>query len=167
MINSWIAGFRYELETRLLYLPPDEVIVISKSENILTMKILKSIDDNLKTTRVNIPEDTLESWKHILGDDALELYSVNYSLPLQQCFVSLLEYLSRLNVANMLSIHDNVTLFNDSKSIWLFLQKLSNHLNCLPTLLQIQVLGHWLIFWIAQELDLVTVFSKMDITSAY
>lgn len=109
------SGFRYELETRLLYLPPDEVIVISKSENILTMKILKSIDDNLKTTRVNIPEDTLESWKHILGDDALELYSVNYSLPLQQCFVSLLEYLSRLNVANMLSIHDNVTLFNDSK----------------------------------------------------
>ncbi|RCK54938.1 DNA mismatch repair protein MSH3 [Candida viswanathii] len=109
------SGFQQELETRLLYLPPSEVIVINEFEEALSLKLLKLVNNNLMMMHHSVPDDPLGAWKHILGDDVLELYTINYSPPIQQCFVALLEYLDKLNLLNLMKVHQNITAFQNSR----------------------------------------------------
>lgn len=122
---------RQELETRLLYLRPVEVIVITNgnSEQISgpTLMTLKLINHNCNiihksgspSENGNENENENEAIEAImskyLNEKLVEYYSINFSIPIQQCFEYLLLYLNEFKLTNIFTIPENITNFQDSK----------------------------------------------------
>ena len=50
-----------------------------------------------------------------LNEKLVEYYSINFSIPIQQCFEYLLLYLNEFKLTNIFTIPENITNFQDSK----------------------------------------------------
>ncbi|KAL6450564.1 MSH3 DNA mismatch repair protein MSH3 [Candida maltosa Xu316] len=100
---------RQELETRLSYLPPLEIIVITETNEISshTSRAIKFSNSALKIN-------------HQVNDasqiDGLEDYHIiNYPESIQRCLSSLINYFQEFNLENMFSIPDNFRPFKESR----------------------------------------------------
>nr|A3LU10.3 RecName: Full=DNA mismatch repair protein MSH3; AltName: Full=MutS protein homolog 3 [Scheffersomyces stipitis CBS 6054] len=116
---------RDELETRLMYLNPSEVIVLSSEqpsvETLKTIRLVASDVQLLPRKRKGEDEvfnglieffDSIDNgkYKH-LGD----YFSVNFSKHIQSCFYELINYLSEFKLSNVFTIPDNISNFTNSR----------------------------------------------------
>ncbi|KAI3403129.2 MSH3 [Candida oxycetoniae] len=105
---------REELETRLLYLRPSEVIVINKEAEICasTLKCLKLINQELKIEHKTVEPSVLNSY---LNPSIVEFYRSNFPLSIQECISELLKYLAEFKLSNIFTIPQNLSTFKDSR----------------------------------------------------
>ncbi|KAI5952106.1 MSH3 [Candida theae] len=105
---------REEMETRLLYLRPSEVIVINGEESInpTTMKCLKLVNHELKIEHRRTGH--VQFGDH-LNLDMADYYVENFPLSVQQCFYELIVYLAEFKLSNVFTISQNITTFKDAR----------------------------------------------------
>ncbi|CAK9439531.1 uncharacterized protein LODBEIA_P36310 [Lodderomyces beijingensis] len=105
---------REEMETRLLYLRPSEVIVVNSESAISasTMKCLRLINHELKIDHRQRGALELASF---LTQDMVDYYSANFPQPVQECVSELIKYLSEFKLSNIFTIPQNITTFKDSR----------------------------------------------------
>ncbi|CAI5758026.1 unnamed protein product [Candida verbasci] len=104
---------REELETRLLYLRPSEVIVVNKENDISssTLKSLKLINRELKFVHKQEHSD----FKLNLEPHLIEYYTINFPTSIQICISELIQYLTEFKLNNIFSLPQNITNFKDSR----------------------------------------------------
>ncbi|CAX44064.1 MutS protein homolog, putative [Candida dubliniensis CD36] len=109
---------RQELETRLLYLRPIEVIVITneitKEISSPTLMTLKLINHNANIIH-KMGQCNYEISDYLSNEQLVEYYSINFPLKIQQCFQYLLTYLHEFKLTNIFTIPENITSFQNSK----------------------------------------------------
>ncbi|KAI5952522.1 MSH3 [Candida jiufengensis] len=107
---------RDELETRLLYLRPSEVIVLNNDSKInsSTLKCLKLINHDLKIEHKSKSQN-MKKLNTYLNDEMLNYYITHYSLSIQECILHLIEYLSEFKLNNIFTIPQNISTFKDSR----------------------------------------------------
>ncbi|KAI5961024.1 MSH3 [Candida pseudojiufengensis] len=105
---------REEMETRLLYLRPSEVLVVNNQDKIngSTLKCLKLINHDLKIEHKQANTDELSNY---LQDDILQYYQINFSKAIQECIINLINYLSEFKLNNIFTIPQNISTFKDSR----------------------------------------------------
>ncbi|RLV90652.1 DNA mismatch repair protein MSH3 [Spathaspora sp. JA1] len=109
---------REELETRLTYLCPSEVIVVNSRDEISpnTLKILKVIDPELVPMHRNIEDNQLENIAEHLTADLIEYYSINFPRSIQTCIATLVRYLAEFKLNSVFTLRENLTAFTDTSS---------------------------------------------------
>lgn len=118
---------RDELETRLVYLNPSEILVINDSPDI-SKETLKMI--NIVNNKVNIIHrprrqqtdytneiynffNTIDEGKY---KDLGEHYLLKFANNIQSCMVELIKYLEEFKLSNIFTIISNVSCFSNSKT---------------------------------------------------
>lgn len=118
---------RDELETRLVYLNPSEIIVISENQNVSkeTLKIINIVNNKANIVhklRKKQSEYTSEiySFFNTIDDGKYkelgELYLLKFHPNIQSCMVELILYLQEFKLSNIFTIVGNVNHFSDSKT---------------------------------------------------
>lgn len=115
-----------ELDTRLLYLKPSEVIVIGTEESVSleTSKILRLSNSAVTITyrkakkESEVQADLTDFFAAVDEDDRsahlAEHYMLNYSAELQSCINELIQYLSEFKLSNVFTIPSNFSSLTDS-----------------------------------------------------
>lgn len=105
---------REEMDTRLLYLRPSEVIVVNKEKaiNPTTMKCLKLVNHELKIEHKTI---TQLNFGEFLNLNMVDYYTQNFPLLVQECFHELIVYLAEFKLSNVFTIPQNITTFKDAR----------------------------------------------------
>lgn len=105
---------REEMETRLLYLRPSEVVVINKEEeiNATTMKCLKLVNHELKIEHRKVEHVRFDDYLNL---DMIDYYLQNFPMLVQECFHELLVYLAEFKLSNVFTIPQNITTFKDAR----------------------------------------------------
>lgn len=130
---------RSELETRLLYLHPSEVVVVNNEKEI-SKSTLKTL--NIVNNQVSIQHHPAKSLAVVLEDltqffasiddgkhrDLVEYYSVNFASAIQICINELIQYLAEFQLSNIFTIPQNISIFTNSKKYMILP---SNTLNAL------------------------------------
>lgn len=122
---------RDELDTRLQYLKPSEVIVIGNDDKVSpeTKKVLMS---NNPTVAITYEKQKKESEIHAELSDFFtdvdeearsahlaEHYMLNYSFSIQSCIYELIHYLAEFKLSNVFTIPSNFTSLTDSRKCML------------------------------------------------
>ncbi|KAG7661667.1 MSH3 [[Candida] subhashii] len=111
---------RQELETRLTYLKPSEVLVVNKCQETSpsTLKILKLINNRLRITHMSDSESLPlhHQLENHLDPELVAYYSVNFSESVQSCIARLMTYLQEFKLSNIFTIPSNMTPFKNSKT---------------------------------------------------
>lgn len=122
---------RDELDTRLQYLKPSEVIVIGNDDNISseTKKVLQLNNPNVA---ISFEKQKKESQIHTgLSDFFVDVdeegrsahlaehYMLNYSFSIQSCIHELIHYLAEFKLSNVFTIPTNFTSLTDSRKCML------------------------------------------------
>ncbi|KAK6205152.1 DNA mismatch repair protein MSH3 [Scheffersomyces amazonensis] len=116
---------REQLETRLTYLNPIEIIVINYTDDISTdtKKVLNIINNDIAITHKPSKQDSdiveslyecfelLEQGKH---QELSDFYTVTFSNSIQNCFYELIVYLSEFKLTSIFTIPTNISTFSDS-----------------------------------------------------
>lgn len=116
---------RNEMETRLLYLNPSEVVIISEGETSWeTTKLIKSINADVSIKNVALYENVLDEltgyFANIDPDDEvkyihlIEYYSVNFATTIQICMNELIKYLAEFKLSNVFTIVENIVPFTNN-----------------------------------------------------
>ncbi|KAF5208817.1 MutS domain V family protein [Clavispora lusitaniae] len=117
---------RDELETRLMYFNPSEVIVITEDEKISpeTSKVLKlknsamAITQKIQRSETEIKSDMHEFFSSVDPDGhnayLTEHYTLNYPLGIQACIIELIDYLSEFKLSNIFTIPSNFSSLTDA-----------------------------------------------------
>ncbi|EGW32829.1 uncharacterized protein SPAPADRAFT_70807 [Spathaspora passalidarum NRRL Y-27907] len=103
---------REEMETRLTYLSPAEVIVVNSQDEISssTLKILKLINPEL----VPMHKTTSKLEDLELDADLIEYYTINFPHSVQSCIATLTKYLSEFKLNSVFTLRENITPFTNS-----------------------------------------------------
>lgn len=122
---------RDELDTRLQYLKPSEVIVIGNDDHVSpeTKKVLQS---NNPMVAITYEKQKKESEIHAELSDFFtdvdeegrsahlaEHYMLNYSFSIQSCIYELIHYLAEFKLSNVFTIPSNFTSLTDSRKCML------------------------------------------------
>lgn len=119
---------RNEMETRVLYLNPSEVIILNSNESPSweTRKLIKSINpdvaifyklpcsnilDKLTGYFATIDPNDEEKYVHLI-----EYYSINFSTSIQQCIIELIVYLTEFKLSNVFTIVENIAPFTNNST---------------------------------------------------
>lgn len=110
---------REELETRLAYLDPSEVLIITNNTSKQTHRLIKVLNDNASILERKAQKEEAysqqirdffdEKYPH-LGD-----YYEDTMRPVLGCVSELLQYLSEFKLSYVLTIPANISAFGDSK----------------------------------------------------
>ncbi|KAI5960265.1 MSH3 [Candida margitis] len=105
---------REEMETRLLYLRPSEVVVINKESEISpsTMKCLRLVNHELK---IELKEVNGIRFSDYLNQDMIDYYTQSFPLSIQECFSELVMYLAEFKLSNVFTIVQNISTFKDAR----------------------------------------------------
>lgn len=105
---------REEMETRLLYLRPSEVIVINNDDeiNATTMKCLKLVNHELKIEHKKTGHVDFSDYLIL---DMVDYYMQNFPSLIQECFYKLIVYLAEFKLSNVFTISQNITTFKDAR----------------------------------------------------
>lgn len=117
---------RNELETRLLYLHPSEVVVVNHEKEVSksTLKVLNIVNNQVAIHHQNAKSltlvlDDLSTFFSNIDDgkhrDLAEYYTLNFSFNVQICINELIQYLSEFKLSNIFTIPQNITIFTNSK----------------------------------------------------
>lgn len=114
---------RSELETRLTYLSPSEILVISLSEvlskELKKVVMISSSANNAKVEHI-VRKQTLKYDKTLQeffeeSSDLLEYYINNFTPNIRSCIVELIMYLTEFKLSNVFTIKTNIQHFSDTK----------------------------------------------------
>lgn len=118
---------RDELETRLVYLNPSEIIVINDNTEISkeTLKIINIVNDKVNimhkqrrsqakyTNEIYTFFNTIDEGKY---KDLGEQYLLKFPNNIQSCMIELIQYLEEFKLSNIFTIINNVSCFSNSKT---------------------------------------------------
>lgn len=117
---------REELETRLTYFNPSEIILINGDSQV--KKLINSINNSCRIMEVEQEDEEklddlqyfLESHEEGRFKELIDYYKLNYSPPALSCFNELIKYLMTYNLSTIFTITENITKFrNDNFMILL------------------------------------------------
>lgn len=122
---------RDELDTRLLFLKPSEVLVIGKTDEI-SPEIKKTLRLNNPAVTIHYKRQKKESeiqadlsdFFAVVDEEGrsahlAEHYTLNFSLSIQSCINELIEYLAEFKLSNVFTIPSNFNSFTDSRKCML------------------------------------------------
>ncbi|CUM57253.1 DNA mismatch repair protein MSH3 [Debaryomyces fabryi] len=118
---------RDELETRLIYLNPSEIIVINDNSEISkeTLKMINIVNDKVNiihkprrsqtkyTNEIYNFFSTIDEGKY---KDLGEQYLLKFPNNIQSCMIELIQYLEEFKLSNIFTIISNVSCFSNSKT---------------------------------------------------
>lgn len=118
---------RDELETRLIYLNPSEIIVINDNSEISkeTLKMINIVNDKVNiihkprrsqtkyTNEIYNFFSTIDEGKY---KDLGEQYLLKFPNNIQSCMIELIQYLKEFKLSNIFTIISNVSCFSNSKT---------------------------------------------------
>lgn len=122
---------RDELDTRLLYLKPSEVIIIGKDEQASceTMKILQLNDPSVTNSYTRQKKESevqadLTEFFAIVDEEGrsahlAEHYMLTYSFAIQSCINELIRYLAEFKLSNVFTIPSNFSSLTDLRKFML------------------------------------------------
>ncbi|KAK6457260.1 DNA mismatch repair protein MSH3 [Scheffersomyces xylosifermentans] len=125
--DTFTDGFnRDEMETRLLYLNPSEVLVISSGDNASneTLKTLRLVNNNVaimfrkKKNSSDVLNELAEYFDSADGEKyghLTDYYSANFSKDIQSCFNELIQYLTEFKLSNVFTIPTNINTFTNAR----------------------------------------------------
>ncbi|KAK6461134.1 DNA mismatch repair protein MSH3 [Scheffersomyces coipomensis] len=113
---------REQLETRLVYLNPIEVIVINDRENISieTNRTLKIINQDIRITHnqakadVEIIVELNDYFNDSDHKDLIEFYTLTFPASIQNCFIELIQYLVEFKLDSIFTIPTNIKTFTNA-----------------------------------------------------
>lgn len=122
---------RDELDTRLQFLKPSEVIVIGNGENVSpeTRKVLRSNNPMVSITYIKQKKESeiqaaLSDFFIDVNEEGssahlAEYYFLNYSISIQSCIHELIQYLAEFKLSNIFTIASNFSSLTDSRKCML------------------------------------------------
>ncbi|ODV82335.1 uncharacterized protein CANTADRAFT_44171 [Suhomyces tanzawaensis NRRL Y-17324] len=113
-----------ELNTRLLYLNPSEVIIINNQEQLIGQltKLIRLINPEVLTLIKPVPDypeiqSSLSEFFTTMDDgknrDLYDYYTVNFDEPTQVCVSHMIEYLKEFKLSNIFTIPTNISKFKN------------------------------------------------------